>query len=1314
MKSRYYFLGLGFLILLTIYFVYAVSVSTPIIYPKNAYENTSSIWCNATLTGEESTLTAQVEFGHNVSNFPYLFDDYLVKTKYGADPIHPMYDLVEYDGYLYITYYNTRLWKSNLNGESIEDILTGSVSPMHFTIWNDSIYFISNGNQDKILRYNLTGSWQENISLSYVPSGLGTASYYGSTPIDLDDDYIYILDESYDKLYLYYHNGTLYENWSSISGVFFRVSNSYVYTEEDGYIKIYNKTGSLLKTADMRYYIELRDNSVTDRKYVCSDLDNYAFHYREPYAIGANLTNKTNIFPFYISWESWQLDLVNSYAILVLGYTKQNKTVSNNTETELYRINESVGINNIYRDWILGEEYYCKVTPYNSTGAGTSQISEARIINDKNCPVDDEVAGIKTFKSGMNCKLHDANNNNYFFADHDTNTVLNLNGSTLEILENRLIQGPNVNLNITNGKIIGHNSYIQYSFSLDRDFYLINATLEGFGLHGFRASGKSINFINSNYTYNDYTTLYTGNLKIQNSKINVSRFRLFGSDAPYNITITDSNITTTDAYGFFTFYQDASGNNQIFINNSIFDLSDDLFHNFDGNKNITINIYNTNISTPGQISNGGANFTINCYNCTYSASMVSPDNEIFQSSSSKGWLKRYWYLDVTVLNYLGNPISNVNVTIKDKDNNTVYTGLTDSNGKIPRQSIKEYFVNGTTKINYNNYTITAVQSTKQNSTVINITENKNISLTIPNSPPKLEEFTFYTDKYFFDNFSLLVNATDSDGLEDRDTLKFLSYTLENFGLTNPLTLNIGKQYQYCGYLIINDTINESDQELINITLTNNSYSQNTSFSANLSEQRIYKNDTFCNYADNNLTYNLTHYNKYSGTLLTGGTFTGGLSNNSNVTLYSEWKGDWLNETYSLPILATDSVVKVNTYQTYNFTLNVSKTIELNFTNVAIDFSDYYNSTIYSNLSAYLITQNFTSTDTNLLLQLNASTIIQKAPSEISCPTDYIKGDYSGYGYCKLVTGTEDIREVYYIMWIKVKDNSSRNYEINFSMPFISEDLSDLISLNYTINNSNTDLSFSTSSKTLEIGKNHSTSSLSEGEYQVKVEFSYLYTEGTTGGGGGGPGFTAICGNGICEIGETPENCPIDCENATFELNLDHLVLIGHPGSKIKCWGIERGCALKVTNPSEKKIHIRVEIESNDKSKNWIFLSLDGENWAQILDFDIVGKSSRWVYFDINVPENVEVERDYQSNLKFTSSNYALNFPIVMRVEKKSPLSLDYLLLLLDSTVIKFPRSGVEIKLWQILFPLLLLLIILYPIFKGYGINKKVHDIIKYD
>jgi len=58
-------------------------------------------------------------------------------------------------------------------------------------------------------------------------------------------------------------------------------------------------------------------------------------------------------------------------------------------------------------------------------------------------------------------------------------------------------------------------------------------------------------------------------------------------------------------------------------------------------------------------------------------------------------------------------------------------------------------------------------------------------------------------------------------------------------------------------------------------------------------------------------------------------------------------------------------------------------------------------------------------------------------------------------------------------------------------------------------------------------------------------------------------------------------------------------------------------------------------------------------------------------------------------------------------------SPEQIMLLLNTTIIEFPRSGIEIKLWLILLILLLLLMVLYPIFKGYKMSRKVYNKIKY-
>jgi|GEM_PF-6796410 len=566
-----------------------------------------------------------------------------------------------------------------------------------------------------------------------------------------------------------------------------------------------------------------------------------------------------------------------------------------------------------------------------------------------------------------------------------------------------------------------------------------------------------------------------------------------------------------------------------------------------------------------------------------------------------------------------------------------------------------------------------------------------------------------------DEVRIYNRALTGDEIKMHYLSEFQKYNSTQWRFYNNLTDLEEGTYTYYGWA--NDTVGNSGQSEVrevtvdtifpsisyNPSTTSQGYYLQDWIFINITASDDNKDSVILEWNGTNETFDNSNGNIYweNKTGLSPGKYTikayiNDTAGNSNST--SERIIDLYNISYGLPVLMTDSIVNVNENQLYNFSVNI--TSSGNITNFQIDLTDYYNETLYSNNSAYNKTVNITQQHTILWVNLTGNTVVQKSPADISCPVDYSKGDYSGYGYCKKVTGTEDIREVYYIMWIDVKDNSSRNYEINFSMPFIIEDLSDLESLSYSINGSNKNLSFSTSSKYLEIGTNHSTSSLSKGEYQVEVNFSYLY-EGPHPGGAGGS--TSICGNGICERGETPENCKIDCANVSFELSADYLVLTGYPDSEVKCWNLERGCAVRVKNPLDDEIHIHIEVESNDESGNWTAISTDEITWSKILDFDILGKCEKWVYFNIKIPESAETEKEYQVNLKFIGSGYTLEFPIIVRVEKRSLLSSDYLITLLNGEVFYLPRSGISVKWWHVLFVLFLLIIMFY--FNSRNSNK---------
>lgn len=69
-----------------------------------------------------------------------------------------------------------------------------------------------------------------------------------------------------------------------------------------------------------------------------------------------------------------------------------------------------------------------------------------------------------------------------------------------------------------------------------------------------------------------------------------------------------------------------------------------------------------------------------------------------------GSLKRYYYLDIKTTD-ASNPLKNVSVIIKDKSNNTIFSGLTNSNGEIPRQELIEYNVSGNVRTYLSPYQI---------------------------------------------------------------------------------------------------------------------------------------------------------------------------------------------------------------------------------------------------------------------------------------------------------------------------------------------------------------------------------------------------------------------------------------------------------------------------------------------------------------------------------------------------------------------------------------------------------------------------------
>ena len=173
-------------------------------------------------------------------------------------------------------------------------------------------------------------------------------------------------------------------------------------------------------------------------------------------------------------------------------------------------------------------------------------------------------------------------------------------------------------------------------------------------------------------------------------------------------------------------------------------------------------------------------------------------------------------------------------------------------------------------------------------------------------------------------FYLMVDAFDLH----IDSAKF-GTIINSSWQNNQTTLNIDDILSQSGYVYVNDSAKNINSTELNYTITNNTYQQNTSFLNSLIEQRIFKEDILYNYANNNVSFDITHNNKYNGNLIVGGNFVGGLENNSQISLYSEWSGDWLIESNWRQYTANLTEAGGNAW----ITTNLNNTIDINFTDI---------------------------------------------------------------------------------------------------------------------------------------------------------------------------------------------------------------------------------------------------------------------------------------------------------------------------------------------------------------------------------------------
>ncbi|MEK6906467.1 MAG: right-handed parallel beta-helix repeat-containing protein, partial [Nanoarchaeota archaeon] len=321
--------------------------------------------------------------------------------------------------------------------------------------------------------------------------------------------------------------------------------------------------------------------------------------------------------------------------------------------------------------------------------------------------------------------------NNTITTSGSTSHGISLSSSNSSTLSNNTITtfGTNsycVYLNFSSNNILNNNkanssksnSYVIYG-TISSDF---NNTI---GLDNL-AEGKPVN-----YTYNADNLVFNGvdftqygqvifswsrNITITNSNFSDDSLNLFYTNTSI---ISNNNINSTKGYGIYLY---SSSNSNTFLNNTITTSGGDgygiiLQSNSNNNVFSKMNIKTSSTNAYAIYIYGNNSFTINdsilnsslvqeiyvesavaggVWNFTNLTRANGNYVNISWTSGSVGTMNVHWYVTVNVTElFMRTVLPDANVTLRDRNNLSVFNLLTDSNGSITPRAVLEYSRNST-------------------------------------------------------------------------------------------------------------------------------------------------------------------------------------------------------------------------------------------------------------------------------------------------------------------------------------------------------------------------------------------------------------------------------------------------------------------------------------------------------------------------------------------------------------------------------------------------------------------------------------------
>jgi parallel beta-helix repeat protein len=343
-------------------------------------------------------------------------------------------------------------------------------------------------------------------------------------------------------------------------------------------------------------------------------------------------------------------------------------------------------------------------------------------------------------------------NTNAFFIIRNVTVYGGENGIILQNVQNGVIKNSKIennrygikllfsSNNILEGNRINDNAQHGVLLQKSENNLLVNNEIHSNGYHGLWIDSSKNNTVTGNRIYSNQVqgvelAINSDNTTVKNNIIKNNKdtsIRLWSSS---NCTITENSLDNevNNNFGIANW----NSTNNIFDSNTISQSSVGIYL-FPGSENNTIDrtaISNcpysgissensTNTIKNSQITNCARDIELktsilDCINTTFNPEKI-------RILDDKSTINVYWYLTVYSEN-------GVEITIKDSNQNQVFSATVTQNGKIEGILLQEYSKNSTTGTLYTPHNVTATYGTQTRSVSLNMNQSRIINLELNGS-----------------------------------------------------------------------------------------------------------------------------------------------------------------------------------------------------------------------------------------------------------------------------------------------------------------------------------------------------------------------------------------------------------------------------------------------------------------------------------------------------------------------------------------------------------------------------------------------------